>query len=288
MMAFLLSAANAAAAPATYTVNLAPANKVGTKFSLVTDFTDESQTDVAMTMPGSTAPQKQEQTRQVITHFEGEVEVLAIFPNESIQKMAVTVKAFIATSDGEPLPGLPGAGAKIVAENAGDKKAYTVDGQPASANVAKLLDEVIGLGNDKHTDQDIFGPTGPVAVNATWPVNSAALMMELKEGGEVQMDGAKGTVKLDTIKGSGADQVAGFSSVFTVLGAKPTLPAGITVDSMTMSGGISGDVPATTKGVERETMTASTQMAAHGSGNGIEIKIDSTGRQKKNIEVTFH
>jgi len=287
-MAFLLSMANAADTPATYTVNLAPANKVGTKFSLVTDITKESQTDIAMTMPGATTPQKQSQNQEVIAHFEGEAEVLAIFPNDSIQKMTVIVKTFIATNDGEPLPGLPAAGVKIAAENTGEKKSYTVDDQPASANVAKLLDDILGLGNDKHTDQDIFGPTSPVAVDATWPVNSTALITELKEDGNMQMDGAKGTVKLDAIKGSGADQVASFSSVFTVQGAKPNLPAGVTVDSMVMSGGISGAVPASAKGVERETMEASMQMIAHGSGNGIEIKIDSAGKQKKNIEVTFH
>ncbi len=285
---FSLSILHAADAPATYTVNLAPANKVGTKFSLVTDITDESQTHIAMTMPGTATPQKQEQTREMIAHFEGEAEVQAVFPNDSIQKVTVTVKSFIATSDGGPLPGMPTVGAKIVAANAGGKKTYTVDDQPASANVAKLLDEIIGLGNDKHTDQDIFGPTSPVAVNATWPVNSAALIAELKEDGEVDMDGAKGTVKLDAIKGAGADQVASFSSVFTVQGAKPTLPPGMTVDSMTMSGGISGTVPATTKGVERETMTASMEMAAHGNGNGIDIKIGSEGKQKKIIEVAFH
>jgi hypothetical protein len=288
MAAFWLSVANAADAPTTYAVNLAPANKVGTKFSLVTDLTTESQSDIAMTMPGATAPQKQEQSQQEIAHFEGEAEVLAIFPNDSIQKVAVTVKNFIAIGDGEPMTGLPAAGAKIVAENADGKKSYTVDDQPASANVAKLLDDIIGLGNEKRTDQDIFGPTSPVAMNATWPVNSTALIAELKEGGDMQMDGAKGTVKLDAIKGSGADQVASFSSVFVVQGAKPTLPAGMTVDSMTMSGGISGEVPATAAGVERETITRSTEMAVHGSGNGIEIKVDSAGKQKKSVEVTFH
>jgi hypothetical protein len=280
--------ANAVDAPAGITVNLAPAQKVGTTFSLVSDFTDESQTHIAMTMPGATAPQKQEQTQEMIAHFEGEAEVLATFPNGSIQKVSLTAKMFIATSEGQPLPGLPAVGAKVVAEKTGNKKTYTIDGQPASANVAKLLDEMIDLGDEKYTDQDVFGPTGPVVVGGTWPVNSAALMTELKQAGDIEMSGAKGTAKLDAVKGSGADQVATVTAVFTVQGAKPTLPQGMAVDSMTMSGGLAGTVPATTKGVLKETMTISMEMNAHGTGNGINIKIDSAGKEKMVMEVTFH
>jgi len=285
---FLLGLANAADAPVTYTINLAPAMQVGTKFSLITDATDESQTHIAMTMPGTPAPQKQEQDQQIIAHLEGEAEVLGVFPNNSIQKLAVTVKTFIATSESQALPGLPVAGDKIVAEKNGANKVYTVNGQPASANVAKLLDEVIEMGDEKYTDQDVFGPTSPVAVNATWPVNPTALIAGLKTSNDIEVSGAKGTMKLDAVKGHGADQVATVTGLFTVEGAKPPLPPGMTVDSMIMSGGLAGTVPATAKGMEKETMTASMQMAAHGSGSSIEIKIDSTGKQKKTSEKTFH
>jgi len=285
---YFLPFAKADDAPATYQLNLVPASKVGTKFSLITDTTDESQTDISMTMPGETAPQKKEQNQQIIAHFEGEVEVLAVFPNGSIQKLAVTVNSFIATSEGQPLPGLPGPGAKIVVEKSGVKKSCLIDDQPASANISKLIDEVIELGDDKYTDQEIFGNTSSVMVGATWPVNSTALIAELKGDSDVAMSGAKGTVKLDAVSGQGADQVATVTGIYVVEGAKPTLPAGMTVDTMNISGGLAESVPAAAKGVEKKRVTASMQMAAHGSGSGIEIKINSAGEQKKTMELTFH
>jgi hypothetical protein len=280
--------ASAADAPATYTLNLGPICKVGTKFSLVTDATVESQTHISMTMPGQTEPKKTEQNQQIIAHFEGEAEVLAVFPNGSIQKLAATVKTFTATSEGQPLAGLPTADAKIVIERVGAQKSCTVDGQPASANVARVIEEVIELGDEKYTYQDVFGPPGAVAVGATWPVNSAPLMTELKGNSDISMSSAKGTVKLDAISGEGADEVASVTGVFSVQGAKPTLPDGVMVDSMTISGGMAASVPATAKGIENKRLTSSMQMTAHGSGGGIEIKLDSAGAQVKTVEVTFH
>lgn len=287
-IALPLAVLQAAETPPTYSINLAPAQKVGTRYNLISDLTNESQTQVAMTMPGASAPQKQEQTHQLVAHFEGETEVLAIFPNGSVQKANLTVGTFIATSEGQPLPGLPAAGQKIVAEVNDGQKSYTVDGKPAEANLAKLLSEIIDLGDEKYTDQDRFGPAGAVPVGATWPVNSTALMTELKKDNDVDMSSAKGTVKLDAIQGKGADQQAVFTGVFVVQGAKPTLPPGMVVDSMTMSGGLSGTVPTSTQGILKKTMTRSMQMAAHGSGNGIDIKVDSTGKEMVVAEVKFH
>jgi len=154
--------------------------------------------------------------------------------------------------------------------------------------MAKLIDEVIELGNEQNTDQEIFGNASPVTVGATWPVNAKALIAELKGDTSVAMSGAKGTVKLDAVTGSGENLVATVTGIYVVEGAKPTLPAGMTVDSMNISGGIAMTVPAVAKGVQKKRVTASMQMAAHGKGGGIEIKIDSAGEQKKTMELTFH
>jgi len=253
--------ANAADSAPTYTINLAPANKVGTKFTLAVDASDKQQNSLLLTIPGAPAPQSQNQNEEVVAHLEGTAEVLAIYPNGSIQKIAITVKTLQATLNGQTMPGLPAAGAKIIGERTPTSKSYTVDGQPAPASTAKVLGIVFEFGDEKRTDQDVFGPKNPVTVGASWPVNSESMIAGLKEEMGAEISGASGTMKLESIAGSGDDQVATVSGNFSLSGVKPPMPPGMTIDSATMAGNISGSVPATTKGVENQTMSMSVEPA---------------------------
>jgi len=273
---------------ATYTVNISPASKVGQKETLVIDLDSKSINEIAITIPGTPAPQNQNQNVEVVAHLEGEGEVLAVFPNGEMQKGSLTVKAFTATQNGQSMPGLPAAGAKIVAEKTGTATTYTVDDKPAGADVAAVLQKVLTMNDGKHTDQEIFGPQNPVAVGATWPVNSAKMMEGLKEDlGAVT--GVNGTMKLDSITGTGANQVATVSGNFTIEGVQPPMPPGVTIDSSAFGGGLSGSVPATTtSGTAKLTMTMNGKIAAHGDMGGASLKVNTTVDEKRTETVTFH
>ncbi len=273
---------------ATYTVNISPPEKVGQKETVVIDLDAKTANQMAITIPNSPTPQNQNQNMETVAHLEGEGEVLAVFPNGGMQKGALTVKVFTATQNGQPVPGLPAAGAKIVAEKTGKTATFTVDDKPASAQVAALLQKVVSMGDDKHTDQEIFGPQNPVAVGATWPVNAAKMIEGLKdELGAIT--GVNGTMKLDSITGSGDDQVATVSGNFTIEGVQPPMPPGVTIDTAAFGGSISGSIPATaTKGTGKNTETMNGKITAHGDMGGASLKLTTTVDEKKTVAVTFH
>lgn len=161
----------APATPKTYTIALSPAFKVGQKFSVVTDLSHSEQTKIAITIPGMPTPQDQNQNTEMSAHIEADGEILAVYPNGSPQKIALTLKSITATNDKTALPNLPAAGAKIVVAKTGTDASVTVNDQPADVGIAKVLRDVFDLGDEKHTDQTLFGPKAPVAIGDTWPVD---------------------------------------------------------------------------------------------------------------------
>ncbi|HTB63162.1 MAG TPA: hypothetical protein VK737_06200 [Opitutales bacterium] len=281
-------AAATTAKAVTYTVNLSPPNKVGQKATVVVDLEYKLVNHVAITSPNS-PPQNQDSNTETKAHLEGEEEVLAVYPNGGIQKAALILKAFTATTNGRAMMGLPEAGAKIVADKSGKTTAYTVDGHPAGAPGVVLLQMILPMDDGKYTDQEKFGPQNPVAVGATWPVNSANMMDDFKDKPDGPVSGVNGTMKLDGITGTGADQVATISGNITVEGVQPSLPPGATIDTSVVASALSGSVPATTtQGTAKKTMTTSGKIAAHGDTGGTSFKYNSTADKKQTETITYH
>ena len=109
-------------------------------------------------------------------HFEADGEVLALLPSGNPQKLAYTVKVLRVTNANIPPTSLPTIGAKVVVEYAAHgKKIVIFNDNPADPDAADFLDSVLWITTRNHTDQEIYGPTVPVAVGASWPVNPVGL-----------------------------------------------------------------------------------------------------------------
>jgi len=332
----------------TYIINLNPPNKVGQKFSLVADSSSQVHGHLAVVVLGVPTLGPSIDQGSVI-HLEAEGEILAIFPNGGVQKVALTVKSLTAKKDGQPLPNVPAAGAKIVAEaltkeqrasanaataaadsakktagniSADDKakttanpspnrqpprKKITIDDKPADDDLAQLLDEVITLGQDGKDRNGQFAPQKPVAVGATWPIDVEPILEDLiheqnitsgenskapAAGGEDKSNAvnislnvkSKGTFKLDSVQGSGDDQVVAVSGKFSIDAAAAS--AGPTFTLVTE---MHETVPAVrTKGLEKQDSTSTIQFQVWMSKIGFGIKATGSDVIKDASIVTYH
>jgi hypothetical protein len=269
-------------------VDLSPAYQVGQKFSVATDLANTQHTKLVITIPGMPAPQNQNQDVETAAHIEADGQILAIFPNGSPQKVALTLKSIVATENKAAVINLPTVGANIVVDKTGASLTISVNGQPADDHVGKILRDIFDTGNDQYTDQTMFGTKNPIAVGDTWPVDSAALVASFKSGvGEVS--NITGTMKLTGLAGTGDSQVATVSGDVKIDGFKPPLPPGVTMTIDSSSGvlHVEGDIPAVDKGTMKESHSMTIKMEAHGDQQGVQVKISTSGEQKKTSAITF-
>jgi hypothetical protein len=274
-------------APANYSIDLSPAIKVGQKFSYTADLAQTQNFDISIT--GLPAAPGGPQGKKFTAHLEGEAEVLAVNPKGGVQKVAFTVKSLTAMDGDKLVPGLPTAGARIVGERKGKDTTITIDGKPATDEISSAIGDTLPLDDDLHTDQELSGPTKPVSVGDTWPVNASAMVDEFKQQMDTELSDVKGTMKLDAVKGSGADQVANVSGGFSATAKPSDLPRFVTVDTSTATGTMSGAFPATaTKGTLTEAETLVMKVEAHGEQQGMATKINVTSEQKRSASATYH
>ena len=288
VLAPLFPTSGLAAAPKTYAVSLNPGWKMGEKFGIADAATMNMKVVVSLAPPGQPAQPVQQQQQKQSAHLEADAEVLAVYPNGGLQKVALTVKKLTGTGDDTPEKDILPAGAKVVAEKNGKLRTFTVDGSPAPAEAEKFLKLVTsGLIDDpKHTDQDSMGPTDPVAVGGTWPINGEILTEDMKDdfGDAVT---CTGTVKLDSIKGEGDSQVAVISGSLTFEHMQPPIPAFV-IKSAEGKGELSGLQPATHKGVKAQTMGLTVKLVGETAGpNGAQLSLNMEADQQMKGEITY-
>jgi hypothetical protein len=269
-----------------YKITLRPPTKVGQKFGANNDISMISDLETKAATPDAPPPIPA-QIKEVTVHLEGDGEVLAVFPNGGMQKVALIVKTLTARQNGMDLPDLPVAGAKIVGEMTGNTTVITIDDKPASATVNKLLTHVLGLDDAKESDQDIFCPTDPVAVGATWSGNTALLADSLKEtlGSTAQV---KGAVKLEAVKGTGDDEVISISGNYSLDKFNPPLPPTITVDTATFKIIMADTIPESAKGTLKRTTRRTMNFSGHGMAAGSALSLIGILDQKGTTALTFY
>jgi hypothetical protein len=98
-----------------------------------------------------------------------------------------------------------------------------------------------------------------------------------------------GNITLDSVKGTGDDQVVAFSGKIDANGIKLPLPPTMTIKSADMTTTVSGSVPATTtKGVRNETSTNKMTAVTEGSPDGVtQFKMTLTGEEKHTTKTTY-
>jgi hypothetical protein len=263
--------------------------RVGEKSTVVTTSTTNLATVVKMGV-GDQAPipvKQQSQTR--VVRLEAEAETLAVFPNGSVQKAALTIKSLRVALNDKPETEVLPAGAKVVAEATADGQvAFTVDGQPATNDIAATLRLVFEPGNPARTDQEKFGPQGPVASGVVWPVNGALFAGQFQQefGDTTTCDG---TVRLDGVTGEGDHQVAEVSGAITLRGLKAPLPDPFVTKSGEGHSLLKAAVTAAHVGTDTLSMSLNFKFVSESpgpSGGQLTATIDMGG--KRESSVTYH
>jgi hypothetical protein len=213
------------AAAKTYTIDLGRPAKLGDEFTVVSSIAESSIIVITAVSPGTPPASIHQENQQRVIHLEAEGEVLAVFPNGGVQKVALTVKKLRISSDSAPDADTLPAGTKVVAEKMNKQAIFTVDGKPATTTVAEVLSQVDLTGDSNRTDQQVFGPSQPVAIGDTWEPNALLAAQALKDEGSLgdSID-VRGTVKLDDAKGEGDGQIATVSYHLDLSGMKAPLP----------------------------------------------------------------
>ena len=160
----------------TYTINLHPPNKVGQKFSLVADSSSKKHGHLQVVVMGipTLGPSFDQDT---IVHLEAEGEILAIFPNGSIKKVALTVRSLTATKDGKPAANVPATGAKIVAEALTKAQIDAAGVSPAATSSSNDSDEKIS--EDEKTKNAVNQPPRRKPSNTKITVDDKSVSDEL-------------------------------------------------------------------------------------------------------------
>lgn len=96
-------------------------------------------------------------------------------------------------------------------------------------------------------------------------------------------------MKLDGLTGTGDSQVITVSGQVKLDGVKPPLPPGVTmtIDSSSGAMQIDGTIPAVPKGTDKESTSMTIKLDAHGDQQGVQLKISTSGEQKKTSVVTY-
>lgn len=100
--------------------------------------------------------------------MESEVTVLEVDSKGRPTKESHVVARLVKDAAREEV--LP-AGAKVVASRPGTKMAFQVNGEPATPDVAKILNIVISITSGGPSDDEVFGSTQRKKVGDTWPIN---------------------------------------------------------------------------------------------------------------------
>ncbi len=241
---------------------------------------------ITVAPPGQPAQPMQQQVQKLASRLEADAEVLAVFPNGGLQKIALTVKKFTGAADAAAEKDVLPAGAKVTGEKNGKDSVFTVDGKPAADDVAKFLKLAVEFDDPKHTDQDVFGSKAPVPVGGVWPVDGSLYAQEMKSDlGETLT--AKGSMKLDAIKGEGDAQVATISGTVTFENIQAPFPPPFAVKSAEAKAELAGTQPATHRGSRIQSMNMTMKLVAEGTDAGALLKATMEMSAQTKMEVTY-
>jgi hypothetical protein len=256
----------ASAAPATYSVNISPDWKVGQKFGYVAD-------DMSNDPDGTTK-----------IHFEADGEVLALLPSGNPQKVAYTVKALHVSGPDLVQGNFPHPGSTLVIEFAPNgKRNVTLYDHPLDPDIAGVLEGVLWLTIRNHTDHEIFGPAHPVAIGATWPLNTAAYL-DFHEEGDPIYTSAAGTLTLQSIDGTGDNRVGVITGTFNLKGQNPPDDPGSFAGQFKFT----GSAPLNHVGVFKESVSSNTTTTPATTLTNFLTKSSTTSQETVTEEITVN
>ncbi|HTB63530.1 MAG TPA: hypothetical protein VK737_08065 [Opitutales bacterium] len=226
-------------APVTFKINLTPPWVVGQKFGYVGDETN-------------TAPDGS----KTVLHIAADATVLALLPDGDPQMVEYLVTDLKYLNTDIAWGEMPAVGARIVTQYTADNKILIIaNGKALTDNAHDFCSDVLTLTGAKHPDQEVLGPAKPVEVNATWSMNTTAFIENESADGSSTCTQASGTIKLDSVQGTGSAQVGTVSGNVDMAGADPADASGHGRDTFQNTVGFEETFPLSAKGVFKQTYT---------------------------------
>jgi len=273
-----------ATAGKTYAIDFSVPYHAGDHYALVRTRTLTVRENTDRDISGPTAPLTDTQGSRHTEHLEGDVEVMAVFPNGGVQKASLLIKVLSYITDDRYEQNVTGnlvghkilpTGTKVVAASLGGKTIYTVDGKPpASTEIAATLQSVFALEDGKITDQAAFGPLKPVSVSlfnspdSGWAMDGAKAVAKLVPGMTSETTTGSGQLHLNRIPGTDANPVASFYGTLTLKNLRGPFAAPILTKTGSGSVQLNGQVPAQHKGTS--TMRMSKNFDFDGGGPDVD------------------
>jgi len=214
-----------------YAINLTPPWKEGQKFGFIgsEDSTDSD--------GGKTS-----------THLEADAAVLSLLPDGDPKTVEYTVRSLQIINPDVSTAEVPAAGAKILTQFAfDDNLLINANGHPVSDDLHDALEEILTITGAKHPDQEVLGPTTPVTISASWPINSAAYLDN--EGKVSSTNKATGNMTFIGVQGTGSGQTGTVSGMVNSETNDPGDASGQGRDTILAKVGITDTFPLSGHGV---------------------------------------
>lgn len=273
------------AAATDYEVRLNRASAVGDHYRVVASGTDEQ----AMTATVDGQP-VQSRKEAMAVEMIAECEVMAVTPKGREAQIKLTIEKLWRIDPAQAGELLP-PGSIVMAEIAGSRTKFTVSGEPVSRVVAKAL-ETIGVnvrGDDKASDDEIFGATGRKQVGDSWAINSAPAAAELaKMGIPATADKVTGQTTLAEAVQQDGQAALRLTGTMEIKDIAPPLPPGIELQSCLMKSTMSGLFPVdVSKHVLQESTTLSMEVKAGGTQNGRTMEMHMTKKSSRESKMSY-
>ena len=267
-------AASTASAADTYAVKLHRAVKVGQEFT-VTCKADVSQ-GAKVTVNGKAAPDRD---MKFTAELAGTTKVEAVNDQGEPTKLTLTIDKL--TKDGADV--LP-AGTVVVAEHAGEKPTFTVNGSDVEADQAAVLEAVVDVDRPKPgpTDDQTLGTDKPQSVGATWDGDAAQVAKAMKDQAHLPIAADHLTVssKLVEVKAVGGTPSEVVESTISSTG--DVFEPGSVSQGLTVTDGSFGGTVTQTTPVDPSLPTESSDqkmklvITGTATPNGMNVKADIT------------
>lgn len=278
-ISFFLAVVGAAALRAdapVYTVDFSPPWTVGQLFEVEAASHQKTRTVIA-----SGQKVVKEHKQSSVRTMKADAVALAVHPNGGLRKALYIVRSFrVGLNEAEETPFLP-KGTKIIVEQTDNGESITVDGKPAAPEQEAVIKILTANHSSKYSSQTIFGPTKPVAIGESWPINTDAFRESLAPNRPRLADGS---MKLVSYEGDEAVKIVVVTGKITVSMEDASLPAGLTPKSSEIVLELDGRIPAKRADAEHRESTKTTlrihREGKGADGQGVVFQIDGEGEDR--------
>lgn len=143
--------------------------------------------------------QLQQNQRKTVLDFAGLVETTSVDAKGNETGLKIGVDKFHVTADDKPQAEALKPGVVVICETKGDKSVFQSadEKEQLPKEAEQFLRRLFATATGKPTDEELFTPTDPQAVGASWPADKDLLLTRLRDfDPKLEADRISGTAKL--------------------------------------------------------------------------------------------